>query len=276
MPNLMKDFRMWIVKGLRPSTYTIFLLAFVFMAVVSNPSAAKPQSNVTVMTYGRGHGTQVEYLGSNGMSYLWYPGNRVVLAAPWKQENGQMCYLYGKRTYNPVTNEPGGKWECRAYAVREQSIVETGKGDIFGLSKRRAVPFVLPKARTTLSTLAGRQVGSKRFAKPDKIDRATRRDLQRLKASCPSLMKTLGGRSLSYDVAGGIYFWGGVRTKKLGYRADGCVAVDYAKAFNLFRLSGDSYGFKQMVDVLNQLAREGNAKASAALNTVNLSPPEWW
>lgn len=267
---------MLIVRVLRPSTYTMFLLAFVFSTIVSSLSAAQRLSNVTVMHYSRGHGTQVEYLGSNGMSYLWYPGNRAVLSAPWKYQKNQICYRYGKRTYNPVTREPGGRWECQPIATSKQSTVETAKGDVFGLSKRRAVPFVLPKARTTLSTLAGRPVGSKRFAKPNKVDRTTRRDLQRLKASCPSLMQSLAGRSLSYDVAGGVYFWGGVRTKKLGYKPDGCVPVDYAKAFNLFRLTGDSYGFKQMVDVLKQQARAGDAKATAALRTVNLSPPEWW
>lgn len=276
MLNLMRDFRMLILRALRPSTYTMFLLVLVFSVIAPNLSAAQRLSDVTVMSYSRGHGTQVEYLGSNGMSYLWYPGNRVVLPAPWKYQKNQICYRYGKQTYNPVTREPGGKWECQPISTSKQSTVETAKGDVFGLSKRRAVPFVLLKARTTLSTLAGRPVGSKRFAKPNKIDRTTRRDLQRLKDSCPSLMKSLAGRSLSYDVAGGVYFWGGVRTKKLGYKPDGCVPVDYAKAFNLFRLSGDSYGYKQMVDVLKQQAREGDAGAIAALRTVNLSPPEWW
>lgn len=198
---------MLIVRGLRPSTCTMFLLVFVFSAIVSNLTAAERQSDVTVMSYGRSHGTQVEYLGSNGMSYLWYPGNRVVLPAPWKYQKNQICYLYGTNTYNPVTKQPGGSWECQPIATSKQTTVETAKGDVFGLAQRKTVPFVLPRARTTLSTLAGRPVGSKRFAKPNKIDRTIRRDMQRIKESCPSLTETLPGRSLSYGVAGGIYFW---------------------------------------------------------------------
>lgn len=276
MLNLMRDFRTLIARNLRPSNYVMCLLVVFFTSIAASLSATERPSDVTVMSYGRGHGTQVEYLGSNGMSYLWYPGNRVVLPAPWKYQKDQICYLYGSNTYNPVTKERGGKWECQPIATSKLTRVETARGDVFGLAKRRAVPFVLPRARTTLSTLAGRPVGSKRFAKPIKVDRTIRQDMQRVIDSCPSLKETLPGRGLSYGVAGGIYFWGGLRTEKYGYKPNGCVAVDYEKAFNLFRLTGDSYEFKQMVDVLKELAEDGNAKAIAALRTVDLSPVDWW
>ncbi|MBL4556436.1 MAG: hypothetical protein JKP98_02155 [Rhodobacteraceae bacterium] len=36
----------------------------------------------TYKSYSRAHGTQIEYLASNGRAYLWYPGNtRVVPGA---------------------------------------------------------------------------------------------------------------------------------------------------------------------------------------------------
>lgn len=206
---------MLIVRKLRPSNCIMFLLAFTFMAAISNTSAAQVQSNVTVMTYSSSHGTQVEYLGSNGMSYLWYPGNRVVLPAPWKVENGQMCYRYGKRTYNPVTKTKGGKWECRPVAISKQSVVDSARGDIFGLSKRKSVPFILTRARTTLSKLGKGSSGSTRSKKPKKIDRTSRRDIQRLMASCPSASELMTGGNHAYIVAGGIYFWGEYARKNL-------------------------------------------------------------
>lgn len=131
-----------------------FLFVLTLVGMAWQGAAAAELADSTLLHYDPGHGTQVEYLDSNGMSYLWYPGNRVVLAAPWKLQNNQICYKYATNTYNPVTKKRGGRWQCHPLARYQRSLVEQVRGDVFGLSKSRNVPYVLSRARTTLSKLA--------------------------------------------------------------------------------------------------------------------------
>jgi hypothetical protein len=118
----------------------------------------------TSMSFAPGHGTQVSYLQPDGMEFLWYPGNAVVLPARWdivarttrtepRKEYADICFKYGTNTYNPVTNQVGGKWECRPAHFNARFTVDRADGDIFGLAKRRTVPFVLSPERTSIAEL---------------------------------------------------------------------------------------------------------------------------
>jgi hypothetical protein len=100
------------------------------------------------------HGTQIEYLGANGVTYLWYPGNTRALAGQWRVQDGtnypSICFRYGENTFNPVTRQSGGGWECGsgpAYLFEKLSVVS---GDVFNLASGR-LPFVLPGKYTNVT-----------------------------------------------------------------------------------------------------------------------------
>jgi hypothetical protein len=129
--------------------------------LIAAPAVARAAGPVgtTALSYDRGHGTQVEFLRRGGAAYLWYPGNKVVLRGHWRSEGvapaQRMCFKYGPNTYNPVTHVYGDVWECEPIRVYVSTLMEQQLGDVFGLSRRRAVPFVLPPRRTTIEQLAG-------------------------------------------------------------------------------------------------------------------------
>lgn len=121
------------------------------------------------------HGTQVSYATADGRSYLWYPGNKVVLAGRWKVEDRsievrrggeivaiknqpRICYDYGPNTYNPATGNTSGR-ECSNFINLRITSGESQTGDIFGLTRRKAVPFVLSKEPTTIDSLKARRKG---------------------------------------------------------------------------------------------------------------------
>jgi hypothetical protein len=114
-------------------------------------------ANMTMMSYDRGHGTQVEFIATNGRTYLLYPGNEVIVKGEWKLDPTDnpkvfnMCFRYPKNSYNPSTGQSGGKWECLAAGYYLGGMVETAAGDVLGLSK--GVPFVLSKRKTSLARL---------------------------------------------------------------------------------------------------------------------------
>ena len=92
-----------------------------------------------------GHGTQLEYHASNGMTYLWYPGNKAAVLGRWKvvpHKGGkpELCYMYGPNTFNPVLLLPGGSWECRTLAFADIGVGV--RGDPFGLASG-GLPFVI-------------------------------------------------------------------------------------------------------------------------------------
>ncbi|TDR94772.1 hypothetical protein [Enterovirga rhinocerotis] len=108
-----------------------------------------------------GHGMQVAYTSRDGRSYLWYPGNPMILAGRWKVEarsvtiqrpegsrtvsQPRICFQYGAETHNPVTGHRGGGWECTSYANLLFAGGQARPGDVFGLARRKAVPFVTGK-----------------------------------------------------------------------------------------------------------------------------------
>lgn len=110
--------------------------------------AANAFAGRTTKNWSRWHGTQIEYLAADGRSYLWYPGNHVIVPGYWKTKkdwagNTQICGLYGGDTYNPVTGERGGNWECYFaydYLIEHEELVQ---GDPLRLKQQ--VPFVMPK-----------------------------------------------------------------------------------------------------------------------------------
>ena len=116
-------------------------------------------ANMTMMTYDRGHGTQVEYLSGNGKTYLLYPGNSVIVRGSWKlvkTDNPRvfdMCFKYPSNSYNPSTGQNGGSWECRPAGFYLRDISDRQNGDFLGLAKSKEVPFVLAKKKTRLTDL---------------------------------------------------------------------------------------------------------------------------
>jgi hypothetical protein len=120
-------------------------------------------ANHTRMTSDQGHGTQVEYNAPDGMSYLWYPGNRVAVLGRWKVEEGlapdqvhhfvHLCYLYSVLTYDPVDNSRGGKWECIPAWYAMIRTKERIPGNPFRLGNSVKIPFILSPQETNLAKL---------------------------------------------------------------------------------------------------------------------------
>lgn len=105
----------------------------------------------TVFYFDESHGNQIEYFAPDGRAQLWYPGNRAVVSGSWKITHNSddpnlagICFRYGANSYNPVTKEYGGKWNCSSFE-RHTEILPTRSivGDIFGLSDN-TIPMVLP------------------------------------------------------------------------------------------------------------------------------------
>jgi hypothetical protein len=118
--------------------------------------------NQTMVTYDPGHGTQVEFIAKNGRTYLLYPGNKIILQGEWKLNRTKkpkvfdLCFRYPENSYNPVTGDKGGSWSCQPAGFYLAVVVDHAKGDVLGLSKQQAVPFVLSKRKTTLANLLGK------------------------------------------------------------------------------------------------------------------------
>lgn len=150
-------------------TLTITLLALV-LAVTAVHAAGKPYvigydetksliANMTMMSYDRQHGTQVEYIAKNGRTYLLYPGNKGIVKGEWKLNRTdkpkvfEMCFRYPSNSYKPATKQSGGSWECQAAGFYLAGTSEHATGDVLRLSKSTNVPFVLSKRKTSLSKL---------------------------------------------------------------------------------------------------------------------------
>ena len=135
-------------------------LAAIACALIFASSAALAQNAIagkTFRSWSPSHGSQIEYMAPGGRSYLWYPGNRVVL--PGLRKTGAIqgipaiCFLYGDNTYNPVTAQPGGRWQCRPESLWARTQVEAVAGDVFSLSRRSAAPFPLPRENIPMAQL---------------------------------------------------------------------------------------------------------------------------
>ncbi|UWQ80167.1 hypothetical protein K3725_03915 [Leisingera sp. S132] len=108
-------------------------------------------AGATTLDYSVQHGTQVEHMASDGRAYLWYPGNQRVVTGEWRTEtdargSGRICFRYGRSTFNPVTGQRGGSWNCVRAADFIWAEEEYTTGDPFGLSSG-AIPFVMPREK---------------------------------------------------------------------------------------------------------------------------------
>ena len=114
----------------------------------------------TRITYSSFHGTQIEYHRADGKAFLWYQGNSVVVPSNWKvSEYGlsshAICWQYPSRSYNPVTGETGGHWECQPASTYNGGLEQLIAGDPFRLSSGR-IPFRLPKGKLSAQELYSR------------------------------------------------------------------------------------------------------------------------
>lgn len=107
-----------------------------------------PQVGRSYLSFDHAHGFQVTYLGENGVSWLWYPGNDAAVPARFAQKTvggiGAMCWRYPSNSFNPVTRTTGGVERCSATSILRKRTVSELKGDPFGLSHGK-VPYRLSK-----------------------------------------------------------------------------------------------------------------------------------
>ncbi len=126
----------------------------------------------TVKTFNSQHGTQIEYLAANGNTYLWYPGNRVILAGRWRTKSigryGVICFKYSRNSYNPFTRKRGGQWNCEGSLIYLTMNAEIRRGDPLGLSSGR-LPFVLPRGEDISISSAYQRIGGSGPLHPDRV-----------------------------------------------------------------------------------------------------------
>jgi hypothetical protein len=123
------------------------------------------------------YGFQVTYTAANGRSYLWFPGNKQILAGEWRVEvadgwdagvvrvkvgddigtrnidSARICFRYGANTRDAVSGRPGGRFSCESYSYFKRVNRENRKGDIFRLASRSHAPFVLAKDEDKITNL---------------------------------------------------------------------------------------------------------------------------
>ncbi|WP_375450824.1 hypothetical protein [uncultured Devosia sp.] len=230
------------IKQAVPVTAVLWLLLLTVLG--AGPALAAGAGGTTNMSRSPGHGTQIEYVAADGTTYLWYPGNSVILKGRWKREDGNMCFAYGANTYNPVTRTRGGDWECEPDRLYQGGIVQQLPGDPLGLAGRRAVPFSLDRGATTLEQMVARVTNP--GASPTGA----------AALSCAGIIANAERSKRDMSLAASIYF-GGI------FMGKPCVDVDYARAFDLAQRSGD--GVEQFLAVLRERAAAGHPSAMSAL-----------
>ncbi|WP_437727554.1 SEC-C metal-binding domain-containing protein [Sorangium sp. So ce861] len=110
----------------------------------SDERAAFPFSGKTVLFYEPSHGNQIEYYDRNGRCYLWYPGNRIILAGEWRVDGEDLCFRYAVKAHNPVTGKRTDAWEWERTPLRRwgSTVTDSAPGDVYGLAT--GFPFILP------------------------------------------------------------------------------------------------------------------------------------
>ncbi len=138
-----------------------FILAVLGVTFSLQAAARSSAAGVTNTTFSASHGTQVEYVATDGNTYLWYPGNATIVRGHWRKGEMQgfpaICFAYQANSYNPATGSVGGQWECEPTLLYSHGIVDQNPGDVFGLRSRSVVPFSLQPERTTLRSLLGQE-----------------------------------------------------------------------------------------------------------------------
>ena len=123
-------------------------------------------ADATILDDSVQHGSQVEYLASDGTAYLWYPGNRRIVVGQWRTHGqdrgetfGSICFRYGANTFNPATNRSGGSWNCVNGGLHIILEDQYTRGDPFQLATRH-LPFVLDKDRSYTLENIGTALGT--------------------------------------------------------------------------------------------------------------------
>jgi hypothetical protein len=114
---------------------------------------------------GPGHGTQIEYFDPDGTAYLWYPGNRSGVPSEWKtlprsgnKKYARICFRYPSKSYNPLTKNYGGRWECRSSQTFAVTMTSLFEGDEFDLKSGR-IPKSMPRGKILDFEKLGRLIG---------------------------------------------------------------------------------------------------------------------
>ena len=133
---------------------SLFLLWLFLPVPAASQSITKARAKLcdrTLFHYDKGHGNQIEYYAPDGFAYLWYPGNWRSVRSLWKLEatgrkrRTTICFKYARNTYNPMTKQHGGKWECRPFSwFLKGTHKKSPVGDVFGLSTG-TIPFRLDR-----------------------------------------------------------------------------------------------------------------------------------
>ncbi len=133
-------------------------------SVFSQDGLGARYSGATSLDFTRQHGTQVEFMSSDGRAYLWYRGNADVVTGEWEvraepgqRMGGRICFRYGPATLNPVTRQRGGEWSCARAADFIAGEEEYTRGDPFGLAVG-GIPFVMQPGKHSFKTL-GQRIG---------------------------------------------------------------------------------------------------------------------
>ena len=109
-----------------------------------------PQAGNTYLSYSGAHGFQVNYIGSGGKAWLWYPGNSVSLPEEYKLDEVRgikaLCWRHPGNSYNPVTKKSGGQFACQSLELSRKTIIAKRNGDLFGLSSGR-IPYRLNRCK---------------------------------------------------------------------------------------------------------------------------------
>lgn len=144
-------------------------------ALYSSPDRLRAfLQDTTVKTWIREHGTQIEYHSTDGRTWLVYPGNTRSVQGEWKIQpagkTSQICYRYGKNTYNPVTGQKGGKFHCKpAWLFLNDRTAQAVDGDVLKLRGRGEYPQPLPpKTNLRISTVM-KAIGLGELKKPNKF-----------------------------------------------------------------------------------------------------------
>lgn len=103
-----------------------------------------PQGGWTYLSFSKAHGFQVNYLGTDGRAWLWYPGNITGVPEEWKLDTvaGQsaVCWRHPSNSYNPVTKQSGSAFACQSLALSQKAIVAKLQGDPYRLSSGK-IPY---------------------------------------------------------------------------------------------------------------------------------------
>lgn len=130
------------------TTLNLFKIVASVLLAASSLAATGATFNVdtlgkTVLFFDEAHGNQVEFYDQDGHCFLWYPGNRKAVPGRWVVNGQDICFQYGKNTYNPVTGAKGNDWYCSPIDKWKERVVDTVVGDTFSLSTT-GVPYRLP------------------------------------------------------------------------------------------------------------------------------------